>query len=189
MVTSILFRRFSHPWMAMALYIPLGFLIAYLSLRVHPRSFGDAAVLIAVGVFSWTLIEYFLHRFVFHWTEVKEPWRTMASGLHMEHHASADTADLIIAPPAASLIFGTLITLIFALLTWSFATAAILMGGVFAGYLVYEWVHFMAHRFHPRSRLAKYLRRYHLQHHFRHEDQQFGVTNPLWDLIFGTYRP
>ncbi|HSA60460.1 MAG TPA: sterol desaturase family protein [bacterium] len=188
MVTSSLVRRFRNPWMAMALYVPLGVLIAYLSLWAHPRSFIDAVGLVAIGVFAWTLIEYGLHRFIFHWTDVKEPWRTLASGLHMAHHASADTADLIVAPPVASLGFGTVVYLVFALLSWNLATAALLMDGVFVGYLFYEWVHFMAHRFHPRSRAMKYLRRYHLQHHFRHEAEQFGVTTPLWDWVFGSYR-
>lgn len=172
----------------MALYIPLGLLLAGWTLRGDSVSTSKFAVLFATGALAWTLIEYGLHRFVFHWTEVREPWKTLASGLHMAHHGSTDTADLIIAPPVASLSFGILFYLLFALVTWSLRDAAALEVGIFAGYLYYEWVHFMSHRFHPRTALGKYLRKYHLQHHFRDGDRQFGVTNPFWDIIFKTYR-
>ena len=187
-LTKIVTRRFSHPWMAMAVFIPLAILLSGLALQdpeVTPLKF---MVLFAGGLLSWTLIEYFLHRLVFHWTDVKEPWKSLASGLHRAHHASAKAADLIIAPPVASLGFAILIYLLFALVTQSVTVAAVLETGVFAGYLVYEWVHFMSHRFYPRTKAGKYLRKYHLQHHFRDEDRQFGVTSPFWDIVFGTYK-
>ena len=186
LLVSALTRRFRHPWMPMALYIPLGLLITSLSLHAHPRPTSSVVLWILTGFLSWTLIEYFLHRHVFHWTKGKEPWRTLASGLHMDHHRSANEEDLILAPPLVSLIFGTLVYFVFALITRSFATAALLETGVFLGYLAYEWVHFSAHRFQPRSPIGKYLKQYHLRHHFKEPHRVFGVTSPLWDFIFGT---
>jgi dihydroceramide fatty acyl 2-hydroxylase len=186
LLVSILTRRFRHPWMPMALYIPMGVLMAALSFHFHPRTASSLVFWILSGVFSWTLIEYFLHRHVFHWTQVKEPWRTLASGLHMAHHRSANTEDLIIAPPVSSLIFGSLVYLLFALITLSFATAALMEIGVFLGYIAYEWVHYGAHRFQPRSPIGKYLKQYHLRHHFKEPQRVFGVTTPLWDFVFGT---
>jgi sterol desaturase/sphingolipid hydroxylase (fatty acid hydroxylase superfamily) len=32
------------------------------------------------------------------------------------------------------------------------------------------------------------LRRHHLQHHFGVPHRKFGVTSPLWDVIFRTTR-
>jgi sterol desaturase/sphingolipid hydroxylase (fatty acid hydroxylase superfamily) len=37
-------------------------------------------------------------------------------------------------------------------------------------------------------RLLRYLRRYHLLHHYKTPDLRFGVTSPLFDLLFGTFR-
>jgi sterol desaturase/sphingolipid hydroxylase (fatty acid hydroxylase superfamily) len=36
--------------------------------------------------------------------------------------------------------------------------------------------------------LLRYLRRYHLLHHYKTPDLRFGVTSPLFDLLFGTFR-
>ncbi len=188
-IKQIVTRRFSHPWMAMVVYLPLGSILAVWAVCDPAMSALRFALLIVAGLLSWTLIEYFLHRHIFHWTELREPWNSIATGLHMAHHTSAKTADLIIAPPVASLAVGMVVYGLFALLAQSFTAAAVLEVGVFIGYLAYEWVHFMSHRFQPKSKIGKSLRRYHLQHHFRDEDLQFGVTSPLWDLVFGTYKP
>jgi sterol desaturase/sphingolipid hydroxylase (fatty acid hydroxylase superfamily) len=29
-------------------------------------------------------------------------------------------------------------------------------------------------------------KRYHMQHHYKTPDQRFGVSSPLWDMVFGT---
>jgi sterol desaturase/sphingolipid hydroxylase (fatty acid hydroxylase superfamily) len=35
---------------------------------------------------------------------------------------------------------------------------------------------------------VRWLRRHHLQHHYAAPDQNFGVSSPLWDIIFRTSR-
>jgi len=183
---EILVRRFSHPWMPMALYLPIGALLVWFAQTSEPRSLVSTGLWVMGGVFLWSFVEYLLHRFVFHWTEVKEPWRNLASGLHMQHHRTADTADLILAPPLVSMFFGTFIFGVFAVLTWSLTRAALLETGLFIGYLAYEWVHFMSHRFKPKSAVGKYLKHYHLRHHFKDPHHSYGVTSPLWDYVFGS---
>ena len=184
-----LYRRFRNPWMAMSLWIPVTGLLLTVSLWNHPVTWAAALIYIALGLFAWTLVEYFLHRYVFHWVDESEKRRAyskVASGLHIEHHQSTSQEDLIIAPPAVSLIFATLIFGIFLAATRSSAAAALLETGLIAGYLFYEWVHYGAHRFHPKSLVGKFLRKYHLQHHHKCPDRQFGVTTPIWDHVFGT---
>lgn len=173
--------------MPTASFIPLGVVLVYLSLRVHPRPALEAAIWVVAGILAWTLVEYVLHRFIFHWTEVKEPWKTLASGLHMAHHASTDRGDLIVAPPGVSLFLAAFFYLVFSLLAWSFSAAALIEAGLFLGFIAYEWVHYGSHRFLPRSGVGKYLRKYHLQHHHKCPDRQYGVTTPLWDHVFGTF--
>ena len=185
-LVAVATRRFGHPWMPMALYLPLGALLFAIAQHLHPRSLSTACLWVAGGVLLWTLVEYLLHRFIFHWVEVKEPYRSLASGLHMAHHRTADTQDLILAPPVVSLIFGSFLLGLFTLLTWSFSRAALLEAGIFLGYLAYEWVHYGAHRFKPRTPWGKFLKHYHLRHHFKDPRHCYGVTSPLWDWVFGS---
>ncbi len=179
-------RRFSHPWQPMALYLPLGAFLWILAQRAEPREILVASLWVIGGVFTWSFVEYLLHRFVFHWTAVREPWRSMASGLHMAHHRTADTADLILAPPVVSLIFGAMVYGALSLFTWSWTRSALMMIGIFLGYLAYEWVHYGAHRFKMQSPLGKFLKQQHLRHHFKEPRRCFGVTSPFWDWAFGT---
>jgi len=186
-IPSLFVKRFSHPWMPSLLHGSLGLGIFFLCLRARPDLLISNVLLVFAGMFLWTLIEYFLHRFVFHWVKVKQPWRDLASGLHMAHHRTVDTEDLILAPPLTSLTFGAIIYLILLAFTWNFAFAGLLETGIFFGYIVYEWAHYSSHRYHPRSGLGKYLKHYHLQHHFKDPHRTFGVTSPLWDFVFGTH--
>jgi sterol desaturase/sphingolipid hydroxylase (fatty acid hydroxylase superfamily) len=62
--------------------------------------------------------------------------------------------------------------------------------GVFAGtavgYLAYDMIHYYVHHFAPKNRVAKFLRAYHLAHHFKNHERGFGVSSPVWDYVFGT---
>jgi len=172
--------------MPSALFLSLAILFTTLSLRYQQRNAGAILLLLAAGVFAWSLLEYFLHRYVFHWTQVSEPWKSLASGLHMAHHRSSDQADLIVAPPVVAILFGGLVYLIFAAICRSWSAAALIESGLFTGYVAYEWVHYGAHRFKWKKGFGKYLQQYHLRHHFKNPNKSFGVTSPLWDYVFKT---
>jgi len=177
---------FSHPWMPMALYLSLGSLLTFLSLRLHPRMPGETLLLLVLGIFSWTLIEYLLHRFLFHWRTMKEPWRGWLSQAHLEHHRTALTGEGILVRPFFTLITALVVYGVLAFVSQSFSAALLLETGVFLGYIAYEWIHFAAHRFQLSSGIGKTLKQYHFHHHFKNSDGSFGVTSPLWDWVFGT---
>jgi len=59
--------------------------------------------------------------------------------------------------------------------------------GFFAGYLLYDMVHFGLHHRRPRSRFGRWLRKLHMRHHFEDDERGFGVSVPWWDVVFGTY--
>jgi sterol desaturase/sphingolipid hydroxylase (fatty acid hydroxylase superfamily) len=58
--------------------------------------------------------------------------------------------------------------------------------GLIAGYLTYDMLHYATHHIPMRGRYGKFLRKYHMLHHFKTPDQRFGVSSPLWDRVFGT---
>lgn len=185
-----LFFRFAHPWGPTLTFGPLAVLLFALSLDLQARSWFSTGALVLGGVLAWTLIEYVLHRFVFHLVQVKEPWKTIASGLHMAHHRDTELKNLIIAPPLVSLLFSIPIFLILLAFTWNVGTALMIHSGILVGYIAYEWCHYGAHQYNPKFALTRYLKRYHLQHHFKDPNGTFGVTTPMWDYVFGSsYKP
>ena len=72
---------------------------------------------------------------------------------------------------------------------WRPPPAMATMSGLLVGYIIYDMVHYYTHHAKPKSRIGKYLKRYHLAHHHKEPDLLFGVRNPLWDIVFRTGFP
>jgi 4-hydroxysphinganine ceramide fatty acyl 2-hydroxylase len=57
------------------------------------------------------------------------------------------------------------------------------------GLFHYEWVHYVAHiPYRPRTSFGRWMKKYHLWHHFKNEHYWFGVSNPVFDAVHRTYR-
>ena len=63
------------------------------------------------------------------------------------------------------------------------------MAGLLAGYVTYDMTHYYTHHAKPKSRWGKFLKAYHLAHHHKHWMAMYGVSQPLWDIVFRTGRP
>ena len=131
------------------------------------------------GVAAWTLLEYLLHRFVFHIPRTS-PLSVLGSRQHLEHHDAPSrlpiTKPLYLTLPAIVIGVGVVSTLG----PLGLAVAA----GLVAGYLGYELAHVAAHVLvgdHPLPNLQAL----HLQHHVDPR-RAFGITNGVWDRVFGT---
>mmetsp|Transcript_8780 Transcript_8780/g.8327 ORF Transcript_8780/g.8327 Transcript_8780/m.8327 type:complete len:135 (+) Transcript_8780:249-653(+) len=53
------------------------------------------------------------------------------------------------------------------------------------GYLNYDLTHYYLHHHAPMTGY-KFLKRYHMFHHYKDPDNGYGVSTPLWDYVFGT---
>ena len=146
-------------------------------------------LLIIAGVFSWTLIEYGLHRFVFHYRARSTFGKKLVYAAHLSHHENPRVTNRLFSGLLISLPIATVYLLSAWIVTGSPQRATYLFTGLASGYSCYEWLHFQAHHRRPRLRLFRYLRKYHLLHHYQTPQQRYGVTSPLLDVIFGTYRP
>jgi sterol desaturase/sphingolipid hydroxylase (fatty acid hydroxylase superfamily) len=136
------------------------------------------AVVCGAGVLAWTLLEYLLHRVLFHHAPV-------LSHIHDLHHRSPQ--DLIGTPAWASVAIGliAIASPSWAALGFDLGTAA--TAGLVAGYLWYVFVHYAIHHWRPRRRSYLYRARLrHARHHHLSHSGNFGVTTALWDHIFGT---
>jgi len=149
-----------------------------------------APVAFLLGIFLWTFSEYTLHRFLFHYHAKSERAQRVFFLFHGVHHAQPQCKTRLVMPPAVSiplaLVFYGLFYAIFDLLLGAPLWVAPLFSGFITGYLLYDMTHYATHHLPMRARYLKYLKRYHMQHHFRTPNQRFGVSSPLWDIVFGT---
>lgn len=152
---------------------------------------GTTAALFIAGVLFFSLFEYGLHRIVFHGLirlADRDPrFRFTAFMAHGYHHEFPNDRSRLVMPPMISWPLAVL----FALFFYGVLGAERYLpplAGTMAGYIAYDWVHYYTHHFHPRSRLGKWVRAYHLRHHFQDHDAFFGISSPLWDLVFRTFR-
>lgn len=187
-VLEKVFFRVSHPIFPTLLFMPLGFLFIWVGQGRLGYPWYGLLGLFLLGLLLWTLVEYCLHRFIFHLTSIREPYRTFASSLHIEHHRIPEDKSLIIAPPTVTLVYSFIIFGILMAFTWNLGMSFIILAGIQLGYLAYEWVHYGSHNFKMKNSLLKYLKHYHLHHHFKQPKEAYGVTVPLWDWVFGSHR-
>ncbi|QLL34694.1 hypothetical protein HG536_0H00690 [Torulaspora globosa] len=141
-----------------------------------------------VGVIVWTLIEYGLHRFLFHlddWIPEHNIFFALHFLLHGVHHyLPMDRYRLVMPPSLFVILCAPFYKLVFRLLPLYVAYAGF-AGGLF-GYVCYDLTHYFLHH----SKLPPYMRRlkkYHLEHHYKNYQLGFGVTSWFWDKVFGTY--
>lgn len=147
--------------------------------------------LFVFALFFWTLAEYLLHRYVFHWISDNKFVQRFHFVMHGSHHLYPRDSERLLMPPVPGIIMAailfSLFYLIFSLLgapiyTWGF------FPGFFLGYLLYSFLHRATHVVKPPKRF-KYLWRHHSLHHYKYPDKAFGVSNTLWDRVFGTMPP
>jgi sterol desaturase/sphingolipid hydroxylase (fatty acid hydroxylase superfamily) len=55
------------------------------------------------------------------------------------------------------------------------------------GYLIYDTTHFVLHHRPVPTAFGKLIKKAHMRHHFLEPDEDYGVSSPLWDIIFRTY--
>jgi sterol desaturase/sphingolipid hydroxylase (fatty acid hydroxylase superfamily) len=141
--------------------------------------------LVVAGYALWTLLEYWLHRIVFHFEPEQGIGARVHWIIHGVHHDHPNDPMRLVMPPAVSVPLGGFFFLIFFLVLGSSLGPGV-SAGFFAGYLVYDMTHFYVHHGHPRSRVARVLRERHMRHHFQDDTRGFGVSAPYWDNVFGT---
>jgi sterol desaturase/sphingolipid hydroxylase (fatty acid hydroxylase superfamily) len=156
------------------LFPPLISLLVMATFRGHMQAWLATYLF---GLLAWTLLEYLLHRFVFHHVPV-------LSELHERHHHHPLE---LIGTPAWASVCATLGFAVPLYVLLGAEPAAAMTSGLMTGYLVYVFVHYATHHFQvqPDSYLYR-ARLRHAAHHYRGGDINFGVTTGFWDHVFGT---
>jgi sterol desaturase/sphingolipid hydroxylase (fatty acid hydroxylase superfamily) len=187
-------ESFTHisPVVVLAVWMPVSLFLVIWGFVLRPPQISVLLILLAfvVGLVSWTLLEYLLHRFLFHATPRNPRAQRLIFLLHGIHHAQPLVKTRLVMPvlvsiPAA-IIFYALFYLIFALVLRAAWWLNPFFGGILLGYLSYDMTHYSLHHIKIKWNYFSTLRRTHLHHHTGVPIRSFGVTSPLWDIVFGT---
>ncbi|NDD91267.1 fatty acid hydroxylase [bacterium] len=173
-----------HPLVPLMIWGPFVSLLFFWSTQswLSPLMILGLAVL---GLLIWTLSEYLLHRHLFHFTPRNAFQERIAYLIHGIHHDQPEDATRLVMPPAAGVILATLLFVPFRL---AFGPVMVLpfFAGFLIGYLCYDYTHYAIHHFSMSSTVGRYLKNHHMKHHFMTHGARWGVSSPLWDLVFGT---
>jgi sterol desaturase/sphingolipid hydroxylase (fatty acid hydroxylase superfamily) len=161
-------------------FIVAGILISYFTAQLAFGTWQIRAEWLASAVLggaAWTLLEYLIHRWVYHHV----PYFQDA---HDAHHA--EPMAYIGAPP----LVGVAIILLVIFVPLAASHMAVAYGGttgVLIGYCAYMLLHHAAHYWSPAQGSWLYrAKHHHAQHHYLSDHVNFGITTSLWDRVFGT---
>ena len=174
-----------HPATPFVAWIPVASFIVYRSVARHDLPVLGVAGMFFLGIFAWTFAEYVLHRYVFHWTKDTAVGRRIHFLLHGVHHDFPNDKDRLVMPLGFSIPLAVLFYSLY-YFTMGQRIGEPFFAGFVIGYLAYDGTHYAVHHFKQTTRIGKWLRRHHMLHHHADHSGGFGVSSPLWDLVFNT---
>jgi sterol desaturase/sphingolipid hydroxylase (fatty acid hydroxylase superfamily) len=174
----------THPLVIWGIYIPI---IIYMLFRSYTKLDYPFAYLVLIflgGMLFWTLFEYIMHRFIFHFIAESPRAQRFIYVLHGNHHEYPRDKERLFMPPVPSLIIASVL---FALQYLVIGGAAFMFfPGFIFGYLMYGTMHYAIHAWNPPFKWMKPLWRNHHLHHYKEQEKGFGVSTTIWDRVFGT---
>lgn len=160
------------------------FFINVVTFFATPHERGTWLALI-IGFVLFYIVEYIVHRFILH--GVAQKLMPKAYEGHHEHHTHPNDIEFLLTPNLYNIpSYIALIAITFLVTRNVHLTSAVFM--LFSlGQLHYEWTHYISHRpIIPLTPWGKWMKKYHLLHHFKDPDAWYGVTNPSFDILAGT---
>lgn len=185
-------RLFQNPWLErltvvsakafMALWMVVLPSIAAVGWVTAPTIW--AVPLIIAGWVVWTLTEYALHRYVFHFEPRSPMLKHAIFVIHANHHADPNDALRNLMPPIVSVpvgaaVWGLSLQVMGAQGTW-------FLLGFMLGYVVYDLVHFACHQRPMKGPFSRMLKVHHMRHHHLKVEGNYAITGMIWDRIFST---
>ena len=171
-----------HPITPVIVYVPVLIFMAYLGIRDTGLVAGILSFIF--GVFFWTLTEYVIHRWAFHYEPKSEVGKRVHFLVHGIHHDYPRDATRLVMPLLVSVPLAILFYIGFN------AAFGVYHFGVFSGfmfgYVSYDSIHYATHHMKMNGKIGSFLKTYHLKHHYGDEHTAYGVSNPLWDYVFKT---
>jgi sterol desaturase/sphingolipid hydroxylase (fatty acid hydroxylase superfamily) len=172
------------------IFIPLILFFFYLVIFTTQAAWWFILLWYAIGLLVWTITEYLLHRFVFHYHPKTTVGKRVFWIFHGVHHDYPNDKMRLVMPPSVSLPLGTVF---FFLFRWIFSYTAqplehlyAFFPGFLTGYLIYDMTHYALHHLNAQPNWIKRMKKHHMIHHYQEPERGFGVSSALWDNIFGS---
>lgn len=165
------------------IYVPLISYLIYRSL-VLKIALSYFFIYLIFGFFVWTITEYLLHRFIFHYHPSSNLGRRLHFIFHGVHHDYPKDAKRLVMPPSASIPLAVLFYFLFSLFFRNVSSLYAFYSGFIAGYLCYDMVHYAIHHSNFKSIILKKIKQHHMLHHYSDATKGYGVSSSLWDAIF-----
>lgn len=179
----------SNPYITFIAYFPVlvgVFLVGLFRLDVPVAT---AFLVLAIGIFSWSISEYFLHRYLYHWINDSKAVQRFHYMMHGAHHEYPKDQSRLFMPPIPGYILAVVLFSIFSglfLIIGDWSLTFSFFPGFIIGYLGYVYTHYSIHRFKKPKNVFGYIWDHHNIHHFKDPELAFGVSSPVWDYVFGT---
>lgn len=173
-------------WLVPAIWLPVNYHLLKMGFSGLPLE--HAIPLYIFGVGFWTLLEYALHRFLFHLDYHLPQFQvayTIHFMLHGVHHFLPMDRHRLVMPPAVALLFAIPLFYVFQVVFRNFHLATTIYAGSHLGYIIYDCTHYFLHH----SQIPNFMteaKKAHIDHHYKDYEMGFGVTTKFWDRVFGT---
>ena len=136
------------------------------------------------GFFVFTLVEYVMHRYLFHIGTSTKKREKLQYTLHGVHHEYPKDKERLAMPPVMSIVIATTLLFVFKLILGDLVFA--FLPGFLVGYASYLAMHYILHTFKAPKGIFNFLWANHAVHHYKDQTKAYGVSSPLWDYVFGT---
>ena len=186
---------FTHinPVVVLVVFLPIIGFFLWRSARANQGvGWWNVLISFAIGLLFWPLVEYLLHRFVFHFSpnNPSERMKRVLFLMHGVHHAQPREKSRLVMPPVVSIPLAAIFYGFFLGVVGGLLKLPNYVDGIFAGfmlgYVIYDMTHYALHHFSFKGEYFVKLRRHHMAHHFKTHNQRFGVSTWIWDDIFRT---
>jgi len=176
-------------YVPLIIFIPVISYYSYLAFTDQKNSLLEYVASAFIGMFIWTLAEYFIHRYVFHGHPKAEWAKKIHYTFHGIHHDYPQDSLRLVMPPAVSI---PLAILFYFLFKWGLGAIGFAQfhyayfAGFVAAYLFYDMMHYASHHTPAKSGYIKMIKDHHMKHHYKNPDEGFGFTSKVWDKAFDT---
>ena len=167
------------------IYLPVVAFFLYLSIALYSLMFITILSLMLLGIVVWTLTEYTLHRFIFHFVP-KSAWgKKIHFIFHGVHHDYPNDSKRLVMPPSVSMPLAIIFYFLFKLILGSVLVSPFFVGFII-GYVFYDMTHYAIHHYNMHSKFWLFIKNHHMKHHYKDSSKGYGVSSPVWDEIIGT---
>ena len=175
----------AHPAVPVIVYIPVIIYFLFISIVKFELQFITIFSVFLLGVAVWTLTEYTLHRFIFHYQPKSKIGERIHFIFHGVHHDYPSDSRRLVMPPSVSVPLAILFYFLFEFILGTVLVAPFFVGFIL-GYLVYDMTHYAIHHYNMHNKFWLAIKNHHMKHHYMDSKKGFGVSSPTWDVIIGT---